>query len=115
MLATTGNSPRSTEWTRTSRARTRAAHGKKAQAEITPGQICGELPTGFDAKTYAIRPWKITAYTHDGDRFDLGGRTLEVIVTPGHTPDAISLLDRANGLLFTGDTCYPEATMKSGR
>jgi glyoxylase-like metal-dependent hydrolase (beta-lactamase superfamily II) len=32
---------------------------------------------------------------------------LEVIATPGHTPDAISLLDRANGLLFTGDTYYP--------
>lgn len=78
-----------------------------AQAEITPDQICGTLPKGFDAKAYATRPWKITAYTHDGDRFDLGGRTLEVIATPGHTPDAISLLDRANGLLFTGDTYYP--------
>ena len=78
-----------------------------AQAEITPDQICGALPQGFDAKAYATRPWKITAITHDGDRFDLGGRTLEVIATPGHTPDAISLLDRANGLLFTGDTYYP--------
>src|SRR5258708_6126004 len=78
-----------------------------AQAEITPDQICGVLPKGFDSKAYATRPWKITAYTHDGDRFDLGGRTLEVIATPGHTPDAISLLDRANGLLFTGDTYYP--------
>jgi glyoxylase-like metal-dependent hydrolase (beta-lactamase superfamily II) len=78
-----------------------------AQAEITPGQICGELPKGFDPKTYATRPWKITAYMHGGDRFDLGGRTLEVIATPGHTPDSISLLDRANGLLFTGDTYYP--------
>src|SRR5580700_1298982 len=78
-----------------------------AQAEITSGQICGGLPKGFDSNVYATRPWKITAYTHDGDRFDLGGRTLEVIATPGHTPDAISLLDRANGLLFTGDTYYP--------
>ena len=78
-----------------------------AQAEITPGQICGVLPKGFDSKAYATRPWKITAYTQDGERFDLGGRTLEVIATPGHTPDAISLLDRANGLLFTGDTYYP--------
>jgi glyoxylase-like metal-dependent hydrolase (beta-lactamase superfamily II) len=78
-----------------------------AQAEITPDQICGALPKGFDSKAYATRPWKITAYTHDGDRFDLGGRDLEVIATPGHTPDAISLLDRANGLLFTGDTYYP--------
>jgi glyoxylase-like metal-dependent hydrolase (beta-lactamase superfamily II) len=37
----------------------------------------------------------------------LGGRTLEVIATPGHTPDAICLLDQADGLLFTGDTYYP--------
>ncbi|HEY6371402.1 MAG TPA: MBL fold metallo-hydrolase [Candidatus Sulfotelmatobacter sp.] len=78
-----------------------------AQAEITPDQICGSLPKGFDAKAYVTRPWKITAYTHDGDRFDLGGRALEVIATPGHTPDAISLIDRANGQLFTGDTYYP--------
>jgi glyoxylase-like metal-dependent hydrolase (beta-lactamase superfamily II) len=78
-----------------------------AQAEIMPDQICGMLPKGFDAKTYATRPWKITAYTHDGDRFDLGDRTIEVIATPGHTPDSISLIDRSNGLLFTGDTYYP--------
>jgi glyoxylase-like metal-dependent hydrolase (beta-lactamase superfamily II) len=38
---------------------------------------------------------------------NLGGRTLEIIATPGHTPDAICLLDRDNGLLFTGDTYYP--------
>ena len=78
-----------------------------AQAEITPDQICGSLPKGFDAKIYSTKPWKITTYTHDGDKFDLGGRTIEVIATPGHTPDAISLIDRASGLLFTGDTYYP--------
>jgi glyoxylase-like metal-dependent hydrolase (beta-lactamase superfamily II) len=78
-----------------------------AQAEITPDQICGALPKGFDARAYTTRPWKITALAHDGDRFDLGGRTLQVIATPGHTPDAIALIDRANGLLFTGDTYYP--------
>lgn len=78
-----------------------------AQAEITPDQICGSLPRGFDAKAYATRPWKIAAYLHDGERFDLGGRTVEVIATPGHTPDAISLVDRANGLLFTGTLTIP--------
>jgi len=52
-----------------------------AQAEVGPGQICGKLPKGFDPKTYSTRPWKITAYTHDGDRIDLGGRSLEVIAT----------------------------------
>ena len=78
-----------------------------AQAEIAPDEICGKLPSGFDPKTYVTRPWKITSYIHDGDRIDLGGRSIEVMATPGHTPDAISLVDRANGLLFTGDTYYP--------
>jgi len=78
-----------------------------AQAEVTPDQICGALPAGFDPKTYATRPWKITAVILDGDRLDLGGRKLEVVATPGHTPDAIVLIDRGNGLLFTGDTYYP--------
>jgi glyoxylase-like metal-dependent hydrolase (beta-lactamase superfamily II) len=78
-----------------------------AQAEIKPGEICGELPQGFDRDAYATRPWKITGWLHDGERIDLGERTIEVIATPGHTPDSISLFDAANGLLFTGDTFYP--------
>jgi glyoxylase-like metal-dependent hydrolase (beta-lactamase superfamily II) len=80
-----------------------------AQAEIAPSEICGDLPKGFDAKSYATKPWKISRTIHDGEKIDLGGRTIEVLSTPGHTPDAISLLDRANGLLFTGDTYYPAA------
>jgi glyoxylase-like metal-dependent hydrolase (beta-lactamase superfamily II) len=78
-----------------------------AQAEITPDQICGELPKTFNAKTYATKPWRISLFVHDGFKINLGGRTLEIIATPGHTPDAISLIDRENGLLFTGDTYYP--------
>jgi glyoxylase-like metal-dependent hydrolase (beta-lactamase superfamily II) len=78
-----------------------------AQAELTPDSICGQLPAGFDAKGYATRPFHITRWIHDGDTVDLGGRVLQVIATPGHTPDAICLLDRKNGLLFTGDTYYP--------
>jgi glyoxylase-like metal-dependent hydrolase (beta-lactamase superfamily II) len=77
-----------------------------AQSDIGPGQICGALPKGFDPKTYETRAWHIQAYRHDGDHLDLGGRTLEIVATPGHTPDAICLLDRAHGLLFTGDTYY---------
>jgi glyoxylase-like metal-dependent hydrolase (beta-lactamase superfamily II) len=77
-----------------------------AQAEITPDAICGDLPVGFDAKSYATRPFHITHWLHNGDKIDLGGRVLQVIATPGHTPDSISLWDSANGLLFTGDMYY---------
>jgi glyoxylase-like metal-dependent hydrolase (beta-lactamase superfamily II) len=92
-----------TEFTRTNAKGSR----EDAQAEITSDQICGALPAGFDAKTYETRPWKITRFIHDGEKIALGVRTIEVLATPGHTPDAISLLDQANGLLFTGDTYYP--------
>jgi glyoxylase-like metal-dependent hydrolase (beta-lactamase superfamily II) len=77
-----------------------------AQAELAPGEICGALPTGFDAKAYSTKPFHITRWLHDGDSIDLGGRRLHVISTPGHTPDSIALLDEKNGLLFTGDTFY---------
>src|ERR1700722_828800 len=92
-----------TDFTRKSAQGSHAA----AQEEIGPGQICGTLPKGFDRAAYATRPWKITKFMYDGDRIDLGGRSLTIIATPGHTPDAISLFDAANGLLFTGDTYYP--------
>jgi glyoxylase-like metal-dependent hydrolase (beta-lactamase superfamily II) len=91
-----------TDFTRTN------AHGSKedAQAELASDELCGALPAGFDAKSYATKPFHITHWLHDGDKIELGGRTLKVIGTPGHTPDAIALLDEKNGLLFTGDSFY---------
>jgi glyoxylase-like metal-dependent hydrolase (beta-lactamase superfamily II) len=85
-----------------------SARGSKedAQAELAPDEICGALPAGFDAKAYATKPFHITRWLHDGDMIELGGRTLRVIGTPGHTPDAIALLDEKNGLLFSGDSFY---------
>lgn len=46
------------------------------------------------------------SYLYFGDDmvFHLGGRDIEVIPTPGHTPGSVCLLDRKNKLLFTGDT-----------
>jgi glyoxylase-like metal-dependent hydrolase (beta-lactamase superfamily II) len=78
-----------------------------SQAELAPGALCGQLPAGFDAKAYATKPFHISHWLHDGEKIDLGGRVVTVIATPGHTPDAVSLLDGGNGLLFTGDTYYP--------
>lgn len=92
-----------TDFTRTNAKGSR----EDAQAEITPGEICGDLPKNFNAKAYQTKPWHISMFVNDGFKINLGGRTLEIIATPGHTPDAISLLDRENGLLFTGDTYYP--------
>ncbi len=40
----------------------------------------------------------------DGQVFDLGGRTIEVIEQPGHTPGEIVLLDKQHRLVFAGDS-----------
>jgi glyoxylase-like metal-dependent hydrolase (beta-lactamase superfamily II) len=74
--------------------------------ELAPERLCGALPPGVTATSFKIQPWTSNHALRDGEQLDLGGRKLEVIFTPGHTPDAISLFDRANGLLFTGDTFY---------
>lgn len=40
----------------------------------------------------------------DGHLFDLGGRVIEVVHTPGHTPGSVCFWDRAARMLFSGDT-----------
>ena len=40
----------------------------------------------------------------EGMALELGERTLEVLHLPGHTQGSVALLDRANRLLFSGDT-----------
>jgi glyoxylase-like metal-dependent hydrolase (beta-lactamase superfamily II) len=44
------------------------------------------------------------APVREGDVFDLGGRSFEVLHIPGHTPGSIALLDRANAVLISGDS-----------
>jgi glyoxylase-like metal-dependent hydrolase (beta-lactamase superfamily II) len=95
--------------------RQNALGSREIRAEIEPGKICGALPEGFNSATYATRPWKTARWLHDGDRIDIGGRSLLVLATPGHSPDSICLFDEANGLLFTGDTYYPGPIYVFGR
>jgi glyoxylase-like metal-dependent hydrolase (beta-lactamase superfamily II) len=66
-----------------------------------------ELPAGFNPAAYEIRPSRVTRRLHHGEVLDVGGRTLTVHHTPGHSTGSICLLDSRHGLLFTGDTFYP--------
>lgn len=75
--------------------------------EVGAESVWKELPAGLDPETYAITGKAPDKTVKDGEIIDLGGRTLEVVYTPGHTADCIMLIDEANGLLFTGDMYYP--------
>jgi glyoxylase-like metal-dependent hydrolase (beta-lactamase superfamily II) len=77
-----------------------------AEETLAEDRVCGALPAGVASRDYELPTWTVSAQVRDGEVLDLGDRRLEVVRTPGHTPDSLCLLDRANGLLFTGDTYY---------
>ena len=73
---------------------------------VGPGWIWKKTPRGFKRGTYETKAFEITQAIDDDTYINLGNRLLDVILTPGHAPDALCLFDRANGLMFTGDTFY---------
>lgn len=74
--------------------------------EVSPQALCRGLPDGLMASEHVLRPYPLAERVADGAVIDLGGRRLEVIAAPGHTPDAIALLERDPGYLWTGDSFY---------
>ena len=56
---------------------------------------------------------EVAAFFHIADwprdivKYDLGGRVLDVIPTPGHHPSHIMVFDERTRLLLSGDTLYP--------
>jgi len=49
----------------------------------------------------------VTEWWRPGQQIDLGGRSIEVLHIPGHSPDSIAILDRGRGQAFVGDHIYP--------
>ncbi len=52
-------------------------------------------------------PISIAHWWPVGHVIDLGRRWLEIVHTPGHSPDSISILDRQSNILFAADFVYP--------
>jgi len=71
---------------------------------LTADLLARPLPERFDGKEWRIPPTIPTRLLSEGDVLELGGRSLRVLHTPGHTPDGICLYDGASGMLFAGDT-----------
>ncbi|WP_440897659.1 MBL fold metallo-hydrolase [Amphibacillus sp. Q70] len=64
-----------------------------------------ELQGAIDEPSYLASTIKHVNYrfVREGDVFDLGQKSLEVIHLPGHSYGCIALLDQDNGDLFSGD------------
>lgn len=77
------------------------------QKWFDPRHLFGvEFPPETDPATRSIPGVEPTGFLEEGDVIDLGGRLLEVLHTPGHSPGSVSFLDRANRAIFTGDAIY---------
>lgn len=84
----------------------RARKGMAADLRRTDPEFAKLLELGFDDRGWAALPLPPLTPVDAGFTFDLGGRLLEVVPLPGHTPGSIGLLDRANRLLFSGDAVH---------
>ena len=76
----------------------------RARAEANGGVLrpTAEEHVGF-VEGIPIPDLPVTDWLPPGGTVDLGGRTLHVIHTPGHTRDSVSLFDAERAQLFTGD------------
>lgn len=64
------------------------------------------LPEGFDVETYQVFQGKPARILRDGDLIDIGGRVIEILHTPGHSPGHMCFYEKVSGYLFTGDLVY---------
>lgn len=70
--------------------------------------ITKPTPSSFDPKIYRPFQGEPMGLLEEGDVIDLGNRELAIYHTPGHSPGHISIFDRTNGYLFTGDLLYDQ-------
>ena len=68
------------------------------RADVTDGPG-GEL-------TFRRLEEKNQRYYQEGDRLAVGGLTLDVLETPGHSRGSVCLLVEGQGVLFAGDTLF---------
>jgi glyoxylase-like metal-dependent hydrolase (beta-lactamase superfamily II) len=70
-----------------------------------PGHAHGasSLSAMTDAMVFAFRPAAGGGRLRDGQDFQVGGATIHVLPTPGHSPDHVAFFLDARKALFTGD------------
>lgn len=63
-------------------------------------------PEDFSIDSYSVYTGVPRHILHDGDTFDLGGRELRVLHTPGHSPGHVCIHEPQRGYLASGDLLY---------
>ena len=75
-------------------------HNSERVRRPKPGRV---IPIGFAEDLYCRQTCGSLRTVCVGQVFELGGKTLEVVHLPGHTPGSIGLLYREERALYVGD------------
>jgi len=75
--------------------------GDKSFADRPRTVVVGHSATDV-ASFFAIGDWPAETAA-----FDLGGRVVDIVPTPGHHPSHVIVFDNTTRILFSGDTIYP--------
>ena len=67
-----------------------------------------DLPDSFCVDNYELFQGMPTKVLADHDMIDNGGREIEVLHTPGHSPGHLCFWEKSRGYLFTGDLVYKD-------
>lgn len=67
-----------------------------------------DLPEGCNVDDYVLFQGTPTKILRDGDTINLGGRCVQALHTPGHSPGHLCFWEPARGFLFTGDLVYKD-------
>ncbi|MDO4573037.1 MAG: MBL fold metallo-hydrolase [Clostridia bacterium] len=101
-------------------ARARAAENAKHTLDYASGGFVYGLPEDFVLEAYLARGAGNLVACGEGAEFVLGGMTVRVYETPGHTPGGLSFHYLEENILYTGDAVgpfvwlfMPEATDRS--
>lgn len=79
---------------------------KKTVREMVVGRC--DLPKGYNIEQYEIFQGMPTKILEDGDKIDIGGRNIQVLHTPGHSPGHMCFWEGERNYLFTGDLVYKD-------
>ncbi len=77
-------------------------HSGDAEFADRPNTVLVGLKPEEVARLFGVSEWPNSI-----GRYDLGGRMLQIIPTPGHEPAHIMVYDARTQLLFSGDMLYP--------
>jgi len=67
-----------------------------------------DLPDGYDVNKYEFFQGKPAKVLKNNDVIEIGGRFIQILHTPGHSPGHMCFWEKDRGYLFTGDLVYKD-------